>query len=98
MRTIILALCTSAPIALTAFVLSEPAGAQMQGRCEPTLSNPCKPQPNVKPNTLDDTPKPRPATRLDPQSAIPEIKVDKDTSMGFGQGGGIFGLERKLRD
>lgn len=98
MRTILLGLCTSAPIALTAVVLSESASAQTQGRCEPTLSNPCKPQPTTRPNISDDVLKPRPATRLDPQSAIPEIKVDKDTSMGFGQGGGIFGLERKLRD
>jgi hypothetical protein len=72
------------------------AESKAQTRCEPTISNPCKPQPNAGANTLNEAPKPRPATRLDPVPAIPDIKVDKDTSMGFGQGGGIFGLERKF--
>ena len=72
------------------------AESKAQTRCEPTISNPCKPQPNAGNSTLNEPPKPRPATRLDPVPVIPEIKVDKDTSMGFGQGGGIFGLERKF--
>jgi hypothetical protein len=78
-------------VAATVFVSLE---AVAQTRCEPTISNPCKPPPNAAANPLNEAPKPR--TRLDPQPAIPDIKVDKDTSMGFGQGGGIFGLERKF--
>ena len=47
-------------------------------------------------NVPNEAQKPREsATRLDPQPLLPDIKVDKDTSMGFGHGG-IIGLERKF--
>ena len=39
--------------------------------------------------------RPREKTKLDPVPALPDIKLDKDTSMGFGHGG-IIGLERKF--
>lgn len=61
-----------------------------------------KPSPaNTTTNTLSNTLRepvapPRAKTKLDPVPVLPEIKIDKDTSMGFGQGGGVFGLERKF--
>ncbi len=70
--------------------------AQAQTRCEPTLSNPCKPPAEARPSTLNEALKPREGTRLTPQPLFPDIKVDKDTSMGFGHNGGIIGLERKF--
>ena len=51
-------------------------------------------------NTLSNTLRepvapPREKTKLDPVPVLPDIKLDKDTSMGFGHGG-IIGLERKF--
>jgi hypothetical protein len=87
------------------------SAAPAQTRCEPTISKPCNSpsatsQPTAnKPastttNTLSNTLRepvapPREKTKLDPVPAIPDIKLDKDTSMGFGHGG-IIGLERKF--
>ena len=73
--------------------------------CNPASTN--SPQPGARPtttmapNTLSNTLRepaapPREKTKLDPVPVLPEIKIDKDTSMGFGQGGGVFGLERKF--
>ena len=96
-------------IALTAFTASVALfdSAPAQTRCEPTISKPCnqstatKPSPtNTTTNTLSNTLRepvapPREKTKLDPVPALPDIKLDKDTSMGFGHGG-IIGLERKF--
>jgi hypothetical protein len=65
--------------------------ASAQQRCEPTLANPCKPQPSTG---APATPQRREPSRLN-ESAIPDIQVDRNTTIGIGQGGGIFGLERK---
>ena len=82
-------------IAIAASLALSRAEAQTP-RCEPTLANPCKPTaPEQKPNAANE-PQKRPATRLDPVSPIPEIKLNRDTTMGVGQGGGIIGLERKF--
>lgn len=69
-----------------------PAGSPQPG---------AKPTTTMAPNTLSNAlrepvPPPRAKTKLDPVPVLPEIKIDKDTSMGFGQGGGVFGLERKF--
>jgi len=67
-----------------------------QTRCEPTLAQPCKPPTNAGPTVPNEAQKPREgATRLEPQPLLPDIKVDKDTSMGLGHGG-VIGLERKF--
>lgn len=73
----------------------EDASAQTKSapqiRCEPTLSNPCKPQ--AQGRTTVPTQQREPM-RLD-QSPIPDVQVDRNTSFGIGHGG-IIGLERKF--
>lgn len=65
------------------------------------LPSPGKPpQAKTTTNTLSNTLRepvapPREKTKLDPVPVLPDIKLDKDTSMGFGHGG-IIGLERKF--
>ena len=72
--------------------------------CNPTSANnpppAAKPSSTMAPNTLSNTLRepvapPREKTKLDPVPVLPDIKLDKDTSMGFGHGG-IIGLERKF--
>jgi hypothetical protein len=84
--------CCAVAFMVAAMLLPE---AQAQTRCEPTIANPCKLPANAATNPPGEAPKPRPATKLKPQPLLPDIRVDKDTSMGLGHGG-VIGLERKF--
>ena len=88
--SIVAACVVSAGCVLT---LATPVVAQT--RCEPTLANPCKPQPSTTmPNAAANPPQRRePTTRLN-ESPFQDIQVDRNTSIGLGHGG-IIGLERK---
>ena len=77
-------------------------GASAQTRCEPTISNPCKPSP-AQTTTIPVTPVPqmgnvqrRELPRLEESKVIPDIQFDRSTTFGVGQGGGILGIERKF--
>jgi hypothetical protein len=80
---------------LGAVVLLAPLdNASAQTRCEPTLANPCKPQPSTTaPNAAATPPQRREPMRLN-ESPFQDIQVDRNTSIGLGHGG-IIGLERK---
>jgi hypothetical protein len=91
MRTNVSACLVS--IAISAMLM--PA-ALAQTRCEPTLAQPCTPKATTDAANSNQVQKPGESkTKLDPQPLLPDIKVDKDTSMGFGHGG-VIGLERKF--
>lgn len=76
--------------------ISKPCN-QPPAASQPTAN---KPATNTTSNTLSNALRepvapPREKTKLDPVPVLPDIKLDKDTSMGFGHGG-IIGLERKF--
>ncbi len=83
-----------AHVVAIAVALTACGEAAAQTRCEPTLAQPCKPQERNAGTAPGDG-----ATRRDParlnQSPIPELRLDRDTSLGVGRGG-IIGLERKF--
>jgi hypothetical protein len=84
---------------LYAGLLLAPFGAQAQTqsqtRCEPTLSNPCRPTP-AQNATPGNNMQRRDLPRLDDNKVIPDVQFDRNTTFGVGQGGGILGIERKF--
>jgi hypothetical protein len=83
-----------AALAIVAVALSSPR-ALAQVRCEPTIAQPCKPPAGPAAAPGKSTEKAREPARLPETPPLPEIKIDNDTSAGFGKGG-VFGLERKF--
>lgn len=81
-------------LAIVTLVLPSPR-SQAQVRCEPTIANPCKPPPNPAAAPSRNSEKPREPARLPETPPLPEIKIDNETSAGFGKGG-VFGVERKF--
>jgi hypothetical protein len=89
-----LAVAAAAFCSTTLPLASDHALAQV--RCEPTITNPCKPPAHPPAAPEKNAEKPRDPARLPDTPQLPEIKIDNDTSAGFGRGGGVIGLERKF--